>query len=166
MRILLSFIQDNRLRLVDWFNQFDKDHSGGISREEFKTGLKETGLVMTQVSTVTNKSFCPRYYFVCNVKSCFIVSSYSVFVSLPICSDSWIGLQILQTSMMTEKLNTGNYGWDLFIECLTNCCKILGRSKQSQRTETVDLNQSKLEAEYVRNSYVQENTRKLNHGWF
>ena len=68
--------------------------------------------------------------------------------------------------MMTEKLNTGNYGWDLFIECLTNCCKIRGRSKQSQRTETVDLNQSKLEAEYVRNSYVQENTRKLNHGWF
>lgn len=49
MRILLTFIQDNRLRLVDWFNQFDKDHSGGISREEFKTGLKETGLVMTQV---------------------------------------------------------------------------------------------------------------------
>jgi len=48
MRVLLSFIQDNRLRLVDWFNQFDKDHSGGISREEFKTGLKETGLVMTQ----------------------------------------------------------------------------------------------------------------------
>ncbi|KAL9955514.1 hypothetical protein ACROYT_G036848 [Oculina patagonica] len=48
MRILLSFIQDNRLRLVDWFNQFDKDHSGGISREEFKIGLKETGLVMTQ----------------------------------------------------------------------------------------------------------------------
>ncbi|RMX46112.1 hypothetical protein pdam_00009358 [Pocillopora damicornis] len=48
MRILLTFIQDNRLRLVDWFNQFDKDHSGGISREEFKIGLKETGLVMTQ----------------------------------------------------------------------------------------------------------------------
>lgn len=73
MRILLSFIQDNRLRLVDWFNQFDKDHSGGISREEFKTGLKETGLVMTQVSTVTNKSFSPRYYFLYNIKSCFIV---------------------------------------------------------------------------------------------
>lgn len=48
MRILLTFIQDNRLRLIDWFNQFDKDHSGGISRDEFKTGLKETGLVMTQ----------------------------------------------------------------------------------------------------------------------
>lgn len=48
MRILLNFVQDNRLRLVDWFNQFDKDHSGGISRDEFKTGLRETGLVMTQ----------------------------------------------------------------------------------------------------------------------
>ena len=58
--------------------------------------------------------------------------------------------------MMTEKLNTGNYGWDLFIDCLTNCCETLGQSKQSQRTETVDLNQSKLEAEYVRNSYVEE----------
>ena len=52
MRILLSFIHDNRLRLVDWFNQFDKDHSGGISREEFKIGLKETGLVMTQVTSI------------------------------------------------------------------------------------------------------------------
>ena len=80
MRILLSFIQDNRLRLVDWFNQFDKDHSGGISREEFKTGLKETGLVMTQVSTVTNKSFCPHYYFVCNIKSCFIVVMFFSFL--------------------------------------------------------------------------------------
>ena len=49
MRILLSFIQDNRLRLVDWFHQFDKDRSGGISLDEFKQGLKETGLVMTQV---------------------------------------------------------------------------------------------------------------------
>jgi hypothetical protein len=52
MRILLSFVQDNRLRLIDWFNQFDKDQSGGISREEFRKGLKETGLVMTTVSTL------------------------------------------------------------------------------------------------------------------
>ncbi|XP_001628105.2 leucine-rich repeat-containing protein 74A [Nematostella vectensis] len=48
MRILLNFISENRLRLIDWFNQFDKDHSGGISREEFSKGLKETGLVMTK----------------------------------------------------------------------------------------------------------------------
>ena len=49
MAILLDFIKVNRLRLVDWFFQFDKDHSGDISREEFKTGLKETGLKMTPV---------------------------------------------------------------------------------------------------------------------
>ena len=49
MMILLDFIKVNRLRLVDWFFRFDKDHSGDISREEFKTGLKETGLKMTQV---------------------------------------------------------------------------------------------------------------------
>ena len=50
MQILLDFIQENRLRLVDWFFQFDKDHSGDISREEFKVGLKETGLDLTSVS--------------------------------------------------------------------------------------------------------------------
>ena len=49
MAILLDFIKVNRLRLVDWFFRFDKDHSGDISREEFKVGLKETGLKMTQV---------------------------------------------------------------------------------------------------------------------
>ena len=48
MAILLDFIKVNRLRLVDWFFRFDKDHSGDISREEFKIGLKETGLKMTQ----------------------------------------------------------------------------------------------------------------------
>ncbi|KAJ7381769.1 hypothetical protein OS493_039122, partial [Desmophyllum pertusum] len=48
MRILLTFIQDNRLRLVDWFNQFDKDHSGGYPARSLKLGLKKTGLVMTQ----------------------------------------------------------------------------------------------------------------------
>lgn len=50
MRILMDFIEENKLRLIDWFHQFDKDRSGGISRDEFKKGLKETGLVMTQVS--------------------------------------------------------------------------------------------------------------------
>ena len=56
MAILLDFIKVNRLRLVDWFFQFDKDHSGDISREEFKTGLKETGLKMTQVGHLHNIS--------------------------------------------------------------------------------------------------------------
>ncbi|XP_028408840.1 leucine-rich repeat-containing protein 74A-like isoform X2 [Dendronephthya gigantea] len=48
MAILLDFIKVNRLRLVDWFFRFDKDRSGDISREEFKVGLKEIGLKMTQ----------------------------------------------------------------------------------------------------------------------
>ena len=58
MRILMSFIEENKLRLIDWFHRFDKDRSGGISLDEFKKGLKETGLVMTQVtttSTINNK---------------------------------------------------------------------------------------------------------------
>ena len=79
MRILLSFIQDNRLRLVDWFNQFDKDHSGGISREEFKTGLKETGLVMTQVSTVTNKIGFRLIILFAVLKGVSSFSSFSLF---------------------------------------------------------------------------------------
>ena len=56
MAILLDFIKVNRLRLVDWFFRFDKDHSGDISREEFKIGLKETGLKMTQVGGYLNRS--------------------------------------------------------------------------------------------------------------
>ena len=49
MELLVQFIQDNRLRLKDLFFQFDKDHSGDISREEFKAGLKETGIQMNEV---------------------------------------------------------------------------------------------------------------------
>eukprot|EP00794_Sanderia_malayensis_P005720 gene5720-6420_t len=48
MEILIQFIQDNRLRLKDLFFQFDKDQSGDISRDEFKTGLKETGITMSE----------------------------------------------------------------------------------------------------------------------
>lgn len=80
MRILLNFVQDNRLRLVDWFNQFDKDHSGGISRDEFKTGLRETGLVMTQVASECDLNFC--------MATCeFLVTLLSIFLCS---SDNWI----------------------------------------------------------------------------
>lgn len=80
MRILLNFIQDNRLRLVDWFNQFDKDHSGGISRDEFKTGLRETGLVMTQVANECDLNF---FISTCD----FLVTLLSIFFRS---SDNWI----------------------------------------------------------------------------
>ncbi len=59
MAILLDFIKVNRLRLVDWFFRFDKDHSGDISREEFKTGLKETGLKLTQVRLINHQRIYP-----------------------------------------------------------------------------------------------------------
>lgn len=80
MRILLNFVQDNRLRLVDWFNQFDKDHSGGISRDEFKTGLRETGLVMTQVANECDLNF---FISTCD----FLVTLLSIFFRS---SDNWI----------------------------------------------------------------------------
>lgn len=80
MRILLNFVQDNRLRLVDWFNQFDKDHSGGISRDEFKTGLRETGLVMTQVANE-----CDLNFFISTCDS--LVTLLSIFFRS---SDNWI----------------------------------------------------------------------------
>ena len=37
------------MRLKDLFFQFDKDHSGDITRDEFKAGLKETGIQMSEV---------------------------------------------------------------------------------------------------------------------
>lgn len=52
MELLVQFIQDNRMRLKDLFFQFDKDHSGDITREEFKAGLKETGIQMSEVITI------------------------------------------------------------------------------------------------------------------
>ena len=42
------------MRLKDLFFQFDKDHSGDISRDEFKAGLKETGIQMSEVADFHN----------------------------------------------------------------------------------------------------------------
>ena len=45
----MEFLQDNSLRLKDMFFRLDKDHSGDITREEFKYGLKEMGIQMDLV---------------------------------------------------------------------------------------------------------------------
>ena len=37
------------MRMKELFFQFDKDHSGDITRDEFKTGLKECGIKMGEV---------------------------------------------------------------------------------------------------------------------
>ena len=50
MDILIDFLNDNSLRLKDMFFRLDKDRSGDISREEFKLGLKEMGILMDSVS--------------------------------------------------------------------------------------------------------------------
>ena len=40
LEILLLFMSDQNLRLVDLFKSFDKDQSMSLSREEFIEGLK------------------------------------------------------------------------------------------------------------------------------
>jgi hypothetical protein len=95
MAILLDFIKVNRLRLVDWFFRFDKDHSGDISREEFKIGLKETGLKMTQVggylATLSQKrNYIWKHFFrevtkhELNIRECFTdVRTFRLILNTP-----------------------------------------------------------------------------------
>nr|XP_006822346.1 PREDICTED: uncharacterized protein C14orf166B homolog isoform X1 [Saccoglossus kowalevskii] len=47
MQKLQKYIQKNNLRLVDFFNKFDKDGSMSVSYEEFREGLEETGIDMS-----------------------------------------------------------------------------------------------------------------------
>ena len=43
---LKNYIDKNNLRLVDFFNKFDKDHSMSVTREEFAAGI-EVGSVVS-----------------------------------------------------------------------------------------------------------------------
>lgn len=45
LEILLIFMGEQNLRLVDLFRSFDKDQSGGLTRDEFIVGLQVTTLV-------------------------------------------------------------------------------------------------------------------------
>ncbi|KAK3798339.1 hypothetical protein RRG08_063353 [Elysia crispata] len=42
-----AYINSHNIRLVDFFNQFDKDGSMNVTREEFRQGIMETGLGLT-----------------------------------------------------------------------------------------------------------------------
>jgi len=53
MEILVQFIQDNRMRVKELFFQFDKDQSGDITKDEFKAGLKECGIKMSETQLDT-----------------------------------------------------------------------------------------------------------------
>lgn len=44
--ILKKYVDDKNYRLVDLFNQFDKDNSLSVTREEFRIGLKGIGVPM------------------------------------------------------------------------------------------------------------------------
>lgn len=41
---LRNYIERHRIRLIDFFNKFDKDGSMSVSREEFRSGLVELGI--------------------------------------------------------------------------------------------------------------------------
>ena len=43
------FVRDNREKMYDLFIQMDRDQSGDITLEEFKYGLKDFGLRLTNV---------------------------------------------------------------------------------------------------------------------
>ena len=45
--ILKKYVEDKNYRVVDLFNQFDKDKSMSVTREEFRIGLKSIGVPMT-----------------------------------------------------------------------------------------------------------------------
>ena len=45
--ILKKYVEDKNYRLIDLFNQFDKDNSLSVTREEFRTGLRSIGVPMT-----------------------------------------------------------------------------------------------------------------------
>nr|CAB3263531.1 leucine-rich repeat-containing protein-like [Phallusia mammillata] len=47
MSKLRQYIEDNNLRLVDFFNQFDEDHSMTVTREEFQKGVETAGILLT-----------------------------------------------------------------------------------------------------------------------
>lgn len=45
--VLKKYVEEKNYRLIDLFNQFDKDHSLSVSREEFRLGLKSIKVPMT-----------------------------------------------------------------------------------------------------------------------
>ncbi|XP_070205803.1 leucine-rich repeat-containing protein 74B-like isoform X2 [Littorina saxatilis] len=45
---LMTYIDKNNLRLVDFFNKFDKDGSMSVTHDEFRQGLMETGIQLPE----------------------------------------------------------------------------------------------------------------------
>ncbi|XP_078480982.1 uncharacterized protein LOC100187037 isoform X1 [Ciona intestinalis] len=47
MTKLRQYMEENNLRLVDFFNQVDEDNSMSVTREEFQKGIEEAGIKLT-----------------------------------------------------------------------------------------------------------------------
>ncbi|KAL9985644.1 hypothetical protein ACROYT_G008067 [Oculina patagonica] len=47
IHILKQYVEEKNYRLIDLFNQFDKDNSLSVTRDEFRQGLKGIGVPMT-----------------------------------------------------------------------------------------------------------------------
>lgn len=45
---LRNFIEKHQIKLIDFFNKFDKDGSMSVSREEFREGILELGIRFSQ----------------------------------------------------------------------------------------------------------------------
>ena len=57
MTKLRNYMEENNLRLVDFFNQFDQDHSMSVTREEFKIGVE----VPTDYFFINRHFACNKY---------------------------------------------------------------------------------------------------------
>lgn len=53
MTKLKNFAKKKKFRLVDLFRQFDKDSSWSVSHEEFRLGIKSSGIEMSEADICT-----------------------------------------------------------------------------------------------------------------
>jgi len=53
-------MEENNLRLVDFFNQFDEDHSMSVTRDEFKKGVEVSLLIYLHILVKNENYFCPN----------------------------------------------------------------------------------------------------------
>ena len=70
MSKLRNYMEENNLRLVDFFNQFDQDHSMSVTREEFKTGIEVLVLLFAFFPAAQTEHETPMFEML-TFKNCF-----------------------------------------------------------------------------------------------
>ena len=71
--LVVKFIQEHRYRLIDLFFRLDKDRSGEVTCREFKRGLKETGLGMSDVRHMVWVFVLLHCLFLCQSCVCLVL---------------------------------------------------------------------------------------------